>query len=217
LTLLIFFHGGNWVPEVAAAKNRIAVISVQVGEGSGVYSRAFEDPQRFENLLSETQTKAGRKIGKVILGGWSAGCGAVRQLLRTPAIYARVSSVLCIDGMHADYVSGHPGPMESEIAEANVDIWLPLAKDAIARKKRFVITHTELFPGTYASTTETADYLLHQLELKVKPVLRTGPMGTQQLGETRAGYLLIAGYAGNSAPDHVDQLHSLPEYLKWVK
>jgi hypothetical protein len=24
------------------------------------------------------------------------------------------------------------------------------------------------------------------------------------------------GYAGNPAPDHVDQLHSLPTYLKWL-
>ena len=42
-------------------------------------------------------------------------------------------------------------------------------------------------------------------------------MGTQQLSEVRQGKLLVIGYAGNSAPDHVDQLHSLPEYLKWFK
>jgi hypothetical protein len=29
--------------------------------------------------------------------------------------------------------------------------------------------------------------------------------------------LLVIGYAGNSAADHVDQLHSLPEYLRWFK
>ena len=42
-------------------------------------------------------------------------------------------------------------------------------------------------------------------------------MGLQQLSETRAGKFLLIGYAGNSAPDHVDQLHALPEYLKWIK
>jgi len=25
------------------------------------------------------------------------------------------------------------------------------------------------------------------------------------------------GYAGNSAPDHVDQLHSLPQIVKWLR
>jgi hypothetical protein len=41
-------------------------------------------------------------------------------------------------------------------------------------------------------------------------------MGTQMLSETKSGDLLVVGFAGNSAPDHVDQLHSLPEYLRWL-
>jgi len=39
----------------------------------------------------------------------------------------------------------------------------------------------------------------------------------QQLGEARAGKFLLVGYAGNSAPDHGDQLHSLPVFLKWLR
>ena len=31
------------------------------------------------------------------------------------------------------------------------------------------------------------------------------------------GLCLLMGYAGNSAPDHVDQLQSLPAYLKWLR
>jgi hypothetical protein len=42
-------------------------------------------------------------------------------------------------------------------------------------------------------------------------------METQQLSEAKAGNLLIIGYAGNSAPDHVDQLHGLPDYLRWLQ
>jgi hypothetical protein len=55
------------------------------------------------------------------------------------------------------------------------------------------------------------------LNLARRPVLKWGPMGLQQLSEARAGKFLLAGYAGNSAPDHVDQLHSLPVYLKWLR
>ena len=79
------------------------------------------------------------------------------------------------------------------------------------------MTHSEIFPGTFASTTETADYLLKQLKIERRRVLKWGPMGLQQLSEARAGRFLLIGYAGNSAPDHVDQLHSLPEYLKWLR
>jgi len=80
-----------------------------------------------------------------------------------------------------------------------------------------IVTHSEIFPGTFASTTETADYLVSQLGLLRHAVLRWGPMQTQQLSEARAGKFLLIGYAGNSAPDHVDQLHSLPEYLRWIR
>ncbi len=77
-----------------------------------------------------------------------------------------------------------------------------------------VVTHSEIFPGTYASTTETTDYLLAQLGLHRRPVLKWGPMGLQQLSEVRAGRFLLMGFAGNSAPDHVDQLHASPEWLR---
>ena len=99
-------------------------------------------------------------FGRVILGGWSAGCGAIRQILKTPESYARVDTVLLIDGIHTDYVDGKPGPLESKIGSGNLDIWLQLGRDAIAGRKRVLITHSEIFPGTFASTTETADYLV---------------------------------------------------------
>ena len=215
--VLFFFHGGTWLPEVAAAQNQVAVVTVQAGSGSAVYARLFDDAARFPALLKEAESKAGLRFGRVMLGGWSAGCGAVRQILKAPDSYARVDAALAIDGIHSDYVDGKPGPLESKIAGDNLEVWLQVARDAVAGRKRVMVTHSEIFPGTYASTTETADYLLNQLNLARRPVLKWGPMGLQQLSETRAGQFLLAGYAGNSAPDHVDQLHSLPVWLKWLK
>jgi hypothetical protein len=48
-------------------------------------------------------------------------------------------------------------------------------------------------------------------------VLHWGPVGTQQLSEARQGKLRVAGFAGNSAPDHVDHLRALPDFLAWVE
>jgi hypothetical protein len=214
--LLMFFHGGTWIPEVAAAQEHIAVISVQAGSGSATYAKLFDDPARFGRLIHEAETKAGVTFGGVWLGGWSAGYGAIREVLKSPEDYARVLAVLLIDGMHTGYIGDKPGPQESKLDPAPLEGWVKLARDAVAGRKRFVVTHSEIFPGTFASTTETADYLLTQLQLTPKPVLKWGPLGLQQLSETRAGRFLLIGYAGNSAPDHVDQLHSLPVFLKWL-
>jgi hypothetical protein len=215
--LLFFFHGDPWVAEVAGARNRVAVVSAQVGEGSGVYTRLFTDPDRFPKLVKEAETKANRHFTRVIMGGWSAGCGALRQILKSPESYALVNSVICIDGIHTDYADGKPGPLESTLSEDNLQIWLKLGRDAMAGSKRFMITHSEIFPGTYASTTETADYLLKQLGVPNRAVLKWGPMGTQQLSSEARGKFVMMGFAGDSAPDHVDQLQSLPVWLKWLR
>ena len=217
VTVLFFFHGGSWLPEVAGARNHMAVVSVQAGTGSSTYVRLFEDPKRFIAWLGEAEQKANCKFSRVILGGWSAGCGAPRQILQDAASYSRVNGVLLIDGMHTDYADGKPGPLDSKLGTGNLDVWVKLGRDAIAGRKRVIVTHSEIFPGTFASTTETADYLATQLGLKLHPVLKWGPMGTQEISRAEAGHFLLIGFAGNSAPDHVDQLHSLPVFLKWLK
>jgi hypothetical protein len=216
--LFIHFHGGTWLPEVAAASHgRAAVITVQLGSGSAVYGKAFEEPKTFGELLREGETKLGVRFDPVGLTAWSAGYGAVRAILKVPEAYERVRFVLLLDGLHAGYVTGKPGPRESQLLAEDLEVFLQFARDAADGKKQMIVTHSEIFPGTFASTTETADYLLKQLNLRRQAVLKWGPMQTQQLSETRKGKLVVAGFAGNSAPDHVDHLHALPEILKWIE
>lgn len=53
-------------------------------------------------------------------------------------------------------------------------------------------------------------------ELERTPVLKWGPRGMQQTSEVVAGAFTLMGYAGNSAPDHVDHFHSMPELLEML-
>ena len=193
-TLIVFFHGGTWLPEIVTA-----------------------EPAQLLNLVAQAPRVSQVRFNRLLLGGWSAGCQTIRGLLPTPEIYDRVNGVLCIDGMHTAYTGDGPGPLESDIDTNRIEIWVQLARDAVAGKKRFVITHSEVFPGTFASTTETADYLLREIGLARREVLKWGPMRMQQLSEAESGKFMLVGYAGNSAPDHVDQLQSLSAYLKWMR
>jgi len=194
---------------------------MQLGVGSGVYGRPFTaDPQLFYRVVAEAEAKSGLRFSTIILTSWSAGYGAVRAILRVPENYARVDRVLLMDGMHASYVGDTPnsGPgQESVIAPEDVNVFMQFARYAIAGRKRMIVTHSEIFPGTYASTTETADSIVSTLGLKLKPVLKWCPGGMQQLSEAHAGKFQLLGYAGNSAPDHVDQLQALPEFLKMLR
>src|ERR1019366_6711299 len=51
--ILFFFHGGTWLPEVAAARNKVAVVTLQAGSGSASYTRLFDDPGRFPARIVE--------------------------------------------------------------------------------------------------------------------------------------------------------------------
>ena len=216
--LFVHFHGGAWLPEVAAARDgHWAVISVQTGTGSGTYAKQFSDRALFGEMLREASERTGVAFEPVALTAWSAGHGAIREILQAPEYYEQIQKLLLIDGLHTGYVGGKPGPAESSLEPDHLEIFLKFAQDAVAGRKTMVITHSEIFPGTFASTTETADWLLAKLGLRRRAVLRPGPMEMQQLSEVRAGKFLVIGYSRNSAPYHVDQLHSLPEFLKLLR
>ena len=220
--LLIHFHGAPWLVErhVSLNLSKVALITVQLGAGSSVYRRPFEDTKLFENLLREAadELHLSRGWSSITLSGFSAGYGAVREILRQPENFARVNSVLLLDGMHTSYLpEGKPLADGGVIDGAGLDSFIAFGKEAIAGKKTFVVTHSEIFPGTYASTTECAEYLLSQLNLERRARLRQGPAGMQQLSALDVRGFHLRGYAGNSAPDHVDFLHAMPAWFGLLK
>ena len=213
--LLIHFHGSAWLPfQAAESTGRPLVVAVvNAGQGGGIYDRAFRDPAALDHLIDGIRAKAGVRIDRLYLSGFSAGYGAIRAILRNRA--GGVDGILLIDGLHTGYIPDRKPLAEGGKLDAvPLEPFLAFAREAVAGRKRFVFTHSEIFPGTFASTTETADCLIRELGLKVTPVVRWGPRGMQQLSELRAGRLLILGFAGNSAPDHIDQFHSMPEFLQ---
>ena len=220
--LVVHFHGAAWLPQqaVASLNDRSVAAVVNLGGGSGSYHRPFSDPVVFDSLLDgiarEVSAAAGKpqRIGRVTLVGFSAGHGAIRQILRERRHFARVSAVLLLDGMHTSYVpEGSLLATGGALDTTNLAAFAEFARAAVRGEKRFVVTHSEIFPGTFASTTETADWLLKALGMRRTAVLRWGPRGMQQLSEVRSGGFELLGFAGNSAPDHIDQLHALPEML----
>ncbi|MDQ6738379.1 MAG: hypothetical protein M3Z30_11860 [Gemmatimonadota bacterium] len=223
--VVIHFLGAAWLPEqAAAALPRPAMTAVvNLGAGSGIYDRAFSDPAAFDSLLANVVRGASVASGHtmrlvhVTLVGYSAGHGAVRAILRDPRHFARVDAILLLDGMHTSYIPERtPLASGGTLDTTNLVAFERFARAAVRGEKRFVVTHSEIFPGTFASTTETADWLIAALGLHRTPVLRWGPRGMQQLNEARAGAFVLLGFAGNSAPDHIDQLHAMPEMLRMV-
>ncbi|MBN2092285.1 hypothetical protein JW964_21880 [candidate division KSB1 bacterium] len=226
INLWLHFHGTAYITEYAAMqlkKKNLVAVALNLGSGSRAYSQPFSEPTVFPELIDSLKQYIQAKIGhriqvqQVILSGFSAGYGAIRQILSSPDNYAMVQSVLLLDGIHASYIpEGQVLANGGRIDSTNLATFLKLAQDAMQPQssKRFLITHSEIFPGTFVSTTEACDYLLQILDLKRKAVLSWGANGMQQLSEVKKNHLMIMGYAGNTALDHVDHLHSVDFFLK---
>ena len=170
--LIVHFHGAPWLIErhIATEMPGAALITVQLGAGSSAYGTPFADAGLFPKLVAEAQEELGIKgWSSITLSGFSAGYGAVRAILRQPENYARVSSVLLLDGIHASYEPEGKGLADGgSISTPDLDSFIVFARDAAAGKKAFVLTHSEIFPGTYASTPECIDHLLRRRGIKRK-------------------------------------------------
>lgn len=220
--LIIHFHGAAWLMEYHIAKHfpNAALITVNLGSGSRVYGTPFSQPEMLNNLIDEASKVLDLKKGwsSITLVGFSAGYGAIRAILRHEANFQKVDNVLLLDGIHASYVPEGQRLADGGIIKADdLDSYIKFAQAAVLGKKNFMISHSEIFPATYASTTECVDYLLNALSLKRNAELKTGPIGMQQLSRVDAKRFHIRGYAGNTGADHGDQLYAMPEWLKILK
>lgn len=226
LRLVVHFHGASFIPEVAASErgHESVVATVNLAPGSGVYDRTFSEPGVYDSLLARIGREVTAALGReatfshVTLVGFSAGHGAIRAILREARHFTGVDAVLLLDGLHTSYIpAGAVLAKGGALDTANLEVFGRYAQAAMRGEKRFLITHSEIFPGTFASTTETSDYLVEMLGLKRAPVLRWGPHGMQQLSEIRSGGFEILGFAGNSGPDHIDHFHGMPVFLRLVE
>ena len=224
-SLLVHFLGSAFIPIEAAgrADPAMLVATVNLSAGSAAYEQPFLTIQTWYRLLEAIDSTAlaqtGRNIdrGSVILTAFSAGNGAIRAILADSTAAQGVRGIVILDGIHTGYL-----PPRRVVAEggsldpANLQSLLRYARRAVRGEVRMLVTHSEIFPGTFASTTETANWLLDQLEVERERTLAWGPLGMQQTSRASARGFRLWSFAGNSAPDHIDHLHALPWFLEAV-
>jgi hypothetical protein len=219
--IIIHFHGGSKATEWVGCnqEKKVVIATVNLGSGSSKYEKPLLNQERAINLFDKIENMLKKEyelnIGSTTITGFSAGYGAIRALLSNPETYEKIDGVILMDGLHTDYIPDKRLLSDGGMINSDkLDSFLKLAKDAIEGNKSFIFTHSSIFPGTYASTTECADYLINALDLKRRSDLKQGPLGMQQLGSTEVRGLKILAFAGNTAPDHVDHLHGLSFFYK---
>lgn len=213
--LIVHFHGA--VDAVRRAMERDAgretVLVVTMPGLSTAYSKPFrDDPTLFSRLLAEAWNDAHGSERpaawqRVTLSCFSAGYGAVREILRSPDS-ERIDAIVAADSIYAGLEAEEPVRLVSKVDMAE---FLAFARQADAGERVFVIAHSSQ-PTPYASTTETADYLLAALQLSRTAV---PPADGEPFPEVNRGgrrRLLITGCAGESAEAHLYHLRILDRH-----
>lgn len=213
--VMIHFHGHEPArKEWVRVMDGTVLVGIDLGVSSGPYQRAFSDGSAFPNLLGSIaraleKVSPGARLGRVGLSAWSAGYGAVRAILSEPENQKRIDVVVLLDGLHCDY-SGR------SLDEAKLRPFSRFAALSASGKKLMVVTHSSIIPPGYASTTETANYLVHALGGKPQRTRpRAGdPAGLELISRYSRGAFHVRGFAGNDKLDHCAHLSLYRDILK---
>jgi hypothetical protein len=188
---------------------------------SKVYADHFADERVFMELLRTVKDVvraqaggAGWEPGELAVSSFSAGFGGVRQLLRQPEAVERIATLVMADSIYC----GYAGPT----AERRVDPELMTGFTRYARlaaegKRRMLVTHSAQVPEGYASTTETADFLIAAVGGRRVAESGSWDEGLVATDRFALGGFEVVGFAGVEAKDHLQHLRSLGFFLSRVR
>jgi hypothetical protein len=221
--LLIHFHGMGSLQEanVERAHLNAAVVSINVGMGSGPYEEAFRNPYTFPRLvgysaklIEHTSRARGAHLGRIAVSGWSAGYGSIASILRQPDNVKRIDAVLLEDCPHSDWAD----EKNRIVSDAPLAKYQRIAEAAIAGDKLFAITHSSIHTEGYPSTSETIGELLNLVKVDRVAHFVVGPREMREIYEADKGDFHVKGYEGDGIPDHIDHIRAMAEtvfpYLK---
>lgn len=208
--VLFHFHGHEAArKEWVQAINGIVLVGIDLGNGSGPYSAAFNAPAVFERLLASVERGVAKHFRRskvtarhIGLSAWSAGYGAVQEILNSPFGKRRVDTVILLDALHTGYLPGNPGV--KILNHQQIQSFIDFAKLAVQKQRLMFVSHSSIIPPGYASTTETANLLVRAIggrPTRTKP--RSGdPMGLELVQRFSHGNFHVRGFSGNDKMDH---------------
>jgi hypothetical protein len=215
--LFVHFQGGVPVAEenfVRCARPGVLIASRLAGRSSA-FAAPYRDPNAFATLLTLGERllsdRAGRSVtfAPITITFFSAGYGAVRELLRHPPFVLRIAALVAVDSIYADTV---PGTRQAQPEQMRG--FVAFAQAAAQGDKTFVVAHSRI-ATEYASTAECADALLAALGLQRHRVSdRYSERGVPVTATADRGNFHLLEFAESDPGIHVDILYMVPELVR---
>lgn len=216
--LVVHFHGAPPVVERAFDRAGIqAVLAiVNLGNGSGPYEQRFASRvdfeaslQSLERTIADITPMQAPTRRRLALSSWSAGYGATARILRNESIAAMVDTVLLSDGLHAGFVE----PRTRRIDDARMAPFVAFARAAVNGDKLMAVAHSSIHTPKYASTTETARYLMRALQVQGEQAHEELGQNLTKTAQAHVRGLSIEGFAGDDTKAHAAHLQQIDRTL----
>jgi hypothetical protein len=210
--LVLHLHGEEPVRrELIESGQPLVLLAITLGPAES-YAPLLTGARAYRATIAEVEKALGKQLGrevqarKVALSAWSAGFVGVAAAISNEAGSA-ADAVILIDGLHA--------PRNNRAAfEAQLDPFLKYARLAVAGQRFMFVSHSSIDPPDFASTTESAHYLMQRLDGRPEAVRRQDAFGLELVELFSRGDLHIRGYAGNDKADHCAQLALLRDVYR---
>lgn len=213
--VMFHFHGHEparkeWVTVMDGA----VLVGIDLGLGSGPYETTFDAPDAFQRLVESVERAVAKKTGRAAakarrigLSGWSAGYGAIQKIIGQKYGKQRVDTVILLDGLHCGYQGQGLNALQ-------IRAFSDFARSAAEGRKLMFVSHSSIIPPGYASTTETANFLIHQVGGKPRASRGSGPLGLELISRYTRGNFHVRGFSGNDKMDHCAHLGLYRDVLK---
>jgi len=226
--LTVHFHGEGWhvIQEHLRRGAKGPLLCVNLGQGSSAYRVPFEDRERFARLLrmaEQEMVKRGAppqtRVAAVDVSSFSAGYGAVRELMKSPQYVTLIRRIVLADSMYASFEPTPPtGPRPSPAppAKEHIDPWLPFCRAAARGEKTFLFTHSQVPTETYANSAACAAALIDAVGAPNQTVPRgtTPASADPEFPLTARADLArfhVWSYAGSDAQAHLTHIRHLAD------
>ncbi|MEQ8819325.1 MAG: hypothetical protein RLY93_03715 [Sumerlaeia bacterium] len=223
-TLTFHFHGASWwaAEEHLRRGARNPLVTFGGMQGSSAYRVPFEGTTLFEDLITSASAAMDRPVGPVELQSFSAGYGAIREILKTPEYVDRVEAVVLADSLYASFAVEGGGDDRAPAAHQMAP-FIAFAEKAARGEKLMVVAFCEIFTPDYASTVDTARALVQAMDGRFEQVEPGSiPAADPKLANPlkfrfdQRG-LHVWGYGGDDANAHMAMARTLAGYWRAVE
>jgi len=182
INIVLVIRGGKDAQWASQTQLNAIIVTAEAGgmgslENSQTYGKSDFPNAIVTKIIEAISKQTGKqvKLGKFGLVSFSGGYDAVNKILsqrgqlfytiRDQKIKYDIDSLIMMDGMHHNITPNGTGNIAPEM-----DPYIKYAQESIKDpNKKFIIMHSAIKPS-YASTTETSDYILKKLKLDRKPI-----------------------------------------------